>query len=705
MARGLSPYTHALLVACLSLLAESLAAMPVAAELTVETRHRWREPFGLDRIGAPVVVTARVNTARPGDWQFEVAGITAGREVGRGPLELSWRRAGEEDYEGLGRIELASLQDEVALYARRGEAPAIEVGRTRATYPEIEAAAAPAMAAAHPVDHGLIFVPNGWLVLGPADRPRFRVALIAYHRQFPNARLRAWLESAPRRVHQQDLPLLRRVREERTIEVPAAPRRGRTRDTLHITVTDGQDRTLWRATMPVIIVPGPPQLPAFAARQIKLRYELPILINRSPTGQLDMNRIDTMPYEQGWPATFHDVVVSLPNGSRFIFWRGASYIPFWAGTHNTGTCYEWAETTPPDDGFVDSVEPLMDKELRYTQVQIVQSTTARVHVRWSYQSTDFNYKVWGDGAVEDFYFYPDGYGTRVLNLKRRPEAIYELSEFIILSSPGMYPLSFLPRQAVEMIYLSDGHRQGFQFPPAGPLGPITPDRREAVVYRVRAHRDDRATAIYFHPSDDHFPAIQFGPFFDDGKIVTPAYWGSHWPLARGKSTGARIDPLIDRTPSHTSLLSWAQSRKPDPDLSGRYTTLDTLGRPVEMAVEHYAWLIGMTDEPDDRLLDRARSFADPPALELRGAELDFDSYARARRALRLHVHDRNVSIVIKPRSVTVNPVFEMLGAPQRLRALRLNGQVLPTGRFAWDGQVLWLDVTLREPVRLDLEFR
>ena len=43
----------------------------------------------------------------------------------------------------------------------------------------------------------------------------------------------------------------------------------------------------------------------------------------------------------------------------------------------------------------------MDKELRYGRVRIVESTPARVHVRWSYQSCDFQYKVWGDSAVED----------------------------------------------------------------------------------------------------------------------------------------------------------------------------------------------------------------------------------------------------------------------------------------------------------------
>ena len=39
----------------------------------------------------------------------------------------------------------------------------------------------------------------------------------------------------------------------------------------------------------------------------------------------------------------------------------------------------------------------MDKELRYGRVEIMESTAARVHVRWTYQSTDLHYKVWGDG--------------------------------------------------------------------------------------------------------------------------------------------------------------------------------------------------------------------------------------------------------------------------------------------------------------------
>ena len=691
------------------------AKPPPAAELKIEEEHRWTPPFGLDQVGQPLSVIARVRSLERTTGTFEMAAILHGREQERREVHLSWREPGPDDspaiYEGVGRAQFTSLPDEVVLHLRSGDEPAVELARLKPQYPPLEAhAVAEPREPEHPIDLGLIFAPESWLVLPRRARSQVSVAIISYGREFPDARLRAWFESSPRRIHEHRMHLSDRVKERRVLELPAPRGGSKTRDTLHVTLADAQKRTFWHTEIPVMRVPRPPQLPRFGATALHLRYDLPILINHSETGQLDLNKIETLDYAEGWNSRLEDVVVSLPNGSRFVFWRGSSYIPFWAGPHNTGLCYEWAETGPPPDGFVDSVEPLMDKELRYARVEIVESTAARVHVRWTYQSTDFNYKVWGDQAVEDFYFYPDGYGTRVLSLKKRPEAKYELSEFIVLSAPGMYPLEFLPQDAVEMIYLADGQRHGFSFPHAdakpGTLGHLfEPSRDGQVVYRIRSHRRDRATGIYFHPAGDHFPMLQFGPFFDGDTMVTPAYWGSHWPLARGKSTGAKIDELVERTPSHTSLLSWAQSAKPDPDTASRIVTLDTLGRSREMIVEHYAWLIAMTDEPDEIVLNRARSFAQPPSLELEGAEVLWDGYARSRRAMRIRALAPRITIRIKPSPVTVNPVFELVDAPQRLHAVKLGGSPLPEDRYAWDGRTLWLDATISEPQAVELEFR
>ena len=195
-----------------------------------------------------------------------------------------------------------------------------------------------------------------------------------------------------------------------------------------------------------------PAWPDFGAATAKLRYDAPISV-RAEDGTYS-----SMDYAKAWDPQLSDVVVALPNGARFVFWRGSSYVPFWAGVHNTGLSYEWAETSPPPDGFTDCVEPLMDKELRYGRVRIIESTSVRVHVRWSYQSCDFKYKVWGDSAVEDFYFYPDGVGTRVLTLQSVPTGDYELSEFIILTPAATYPLNVLPPNLVDILFL-DGEKR------------------------------------------------------------------------------------------------------------------------------------------------------------------------------------------------------------------------------------------------------
>ena len=272
-----------------------------------------------------------------------------------------------------------------------------------------------------------------------------------------------------------------------------------------------------------------------------------------------------MNYANGWKPELRDVVVWLPNGARFVFWRGSSYIPFWAGLHNTGACYEWAEIISQPQGAVDCVEPLMDKELRYSSVEIVESTSARVHVRWRYQSTDFNYKVWGDSAIEDYYFYPDGLGTRVVTLTADRKNDYELSEFIILTPQGAYPFAVLPDDPVDALYL-DGRKRLFRFPNPTNNDTAKRDRENGdvpAIYRLRLSKDEKLAAIYFSPNETRLPAIVFGPFFDGGQMVTPCYWGSHWPLARGNSTGNAIDDRIHFTPCHNSVMSWA-GRRPTP---------------------------------------------------------------------------------------------------------------------------------------------
>ncbi len=203
--------------------------------------------------------------------------------------------------------------------------------------------------------------------------------------------------------------------------------------------------------------------------------------------------------------------------------------------------------------------------------------------------------------------------------------------------------------------------------------------------------------------DRQFPEVIFAPFSDRGQIVTPCYWGSHWPLARGNATGSTIDDRIALTPCHNSVMSWARI-KPEPVRSAQFVGLDAQGRSRLMSCRRWVWLIGMSDASDWELGERATSFSYPPSLEVQGGRLDFDSYDPQRRALRLHVQDQNVAIKLKPRNWCVNPVFELLEAPGGPLTVRRDGAKMSPDFYAWDGRTLWLDATISEPAELNLVF-
>ena len=335
----------------------------------------------------------------------------------------------------------------------------------------------------------------------------------------------------------------------------------------------------------------------------------------------------------------------------------------------------------------------MDKELRYGRVRIVESTPARVHIRWKYQPCDFNYKVWGDSPVEDYYFYPDGFGTRVLTLQSDLGAEYVLSQFISLTPQATYPLSILPANLVDALYM-DGQKHEITFPFLRDDSSDKAKPRDVpAIYRVRMHKDEPMAAIYFNPLQKNLLPTYFKPFFDQGYLVTPTYWGSHWPLIRGKHTGYAIDDRIQFTPCHNAIMSW-RSNRPIPIHAARVETLDTQGRSRPMLVQTWVWLIGMSDAGDARLLQWAHSFSKPPSLEVRGARLDTEPYVPERRAIRLIVQDKTVTITIKPAAACVNPVFELLEAPKTLARVRLANRLLEAKEYAWDGKTLWIKATV-----------
>ena len=203
-------------------------------------------------------------------------------------------------------------------------------------------------------------------------------------------------------------------------------------------------------------------------------------------------------------------------------------------------------------------------------MRIVESTPARIHVRWSYQSCDFNYKTWGDSAVEDFYFYPDGFGTRVLTLQAAPEANYELSELIVLTPPSAYPLDVLPPNLVDILFL-DGEKRALTFPFSREEQGAKLDSRELpAVYRIRMHKNESAVRRLLQPARQQIAPRRVWPFLRPGPARDAGILGQ--PLAAGareddRRSHRRPDCVHGRatTASSPGAISIAPSRYERPD--------------------------------------------------------------------------------------------------------------------------------------------
>lgn len=652
----------------------------------------WRAPFGVERVGLTPVIVQFASDTRPATEHW-LAAFCGGKEVERKALDVS----GNSPFTARVTFATSPAPEELVLLAKAMEGNAVERARWKVERPALEAdAEAAADPLMNPVDLGAILPPADWLVLGPEQEAVVTVAAFFSQEDKPGATLVAWFESAPDRRTTTEVDLRRGVRLENKIVLPA-PAFSSERDVVQVSLRDSLGHELWHKTIRAMIVREAPKLPAFGAVETKLRYDYPLLSYSGP------DELTEIPYDQAWAPERKDVVISLPNGSRLVFWRGAAYTPFWAGKHNTALNFEFAEAPRRPDG-VDCVDASSDKELRRSRVEIIESTAARVHVRWTAQPCDLNYKVWGETATEDFYFYPDGFGTRTMTLQCEPKAEYEIEELLILTPPAAYPLRVLPENLVDVLF-RDGTKRELKFPIldqerdyekliSGEMPPL---------YRIRFNARDTASAVYFNPGWTRLPVQAYRPFYSQGQMVTPFYWGNHLPLARRKPTGHNIDERAFMAPAHNAMMTWGH-RRPQP-LESRVANMpDALGVTRKMQVEKWAWLIGLSDADDARLLEWSRSFATPPQVEAAGARLHSPCYNTERRATLLTVEKTDVTLTIKPATPCVHPVFELAAAPKTLTQVELGGRRLVANEFAWDGRTFWLNATLRDATNLRLTF-
>jgi hypothetical protein len=131
-----------------------------------------------------------------------------------------------------------------------------------------------------------------------------------------------------------------------------------------------------------------------------------------------------------------DVVVMFDKFPfKLVCWHGLNYYPVWYSENDIGISHEAVETW----GHLGTHEAMMDKQVRYANVRILENTDARVVLHYRHALNNMEYELihedsvsgWHDWCDEILTIYPDGVAARnlvhwcsYLDLKGKNDRIY-----------------------------------------------------------------------------------------------------------------------------------------------------------------------------------------------------------------------------------------------------------------------------------------
>ena len=407
----------------------------------------------------------------------------------------------------------------------------------------------------------------------------------------------------------------------------------------------------------------------------------------------------TPDWDKQWPVSeVADVVVRFGKEEpRFVFWRGTSYIPCWAtydGGWFTNGFFERRGGTV--SGTVSMVEPMSDKQTRYSNVRIIENNDARVIVHWRYAPTDLEYAMafldeetnWGDWADEYYILYPDAVGTRTATLftSAKDEWI-EYHESIVVNQPGNYPENSLSNDAVTILNLEGDSRTYTWTEQGAPEFTDLPDN--FCIQKINLKSDYKPFTVVtpenskVSPYEGSAPGSRFN--FRD-----------HWPVSHVKSH-TRVAESADR-PSHTSLshIKWDHHSETDQSLT---------------------WIMmhGMVDSDDDHLVKLAASWIRPAELRILAGNYRSEGYDQSQRAYVLTAGavagDVDFELMADRNSPVVNPAFLIKNWGASDVGIKINDQVVEQGDSFRAGHIthkngidliVWTELTSVNPVRISI---
>jgi hypothetical protein len=407
----------------------------------------------------------------------------------------------------------------------------------------------------------------------------------------------------------------------------------------------------------------------------------------------------TSEWDKLWPVSNNaDVIVRFgDNEPRFVFWRGTSYIPCWATYNGPWFTNEFFERRSGSaSGTTSMVEPMSDKQCRYSNVSIIENSEARVVIHWRYAPTDLEYQMayvdeetnWGDWADEYYILYPDAVGTRKATLFTSALNDWiEYQESIVVNQPGTYPDDNLNSDALTLLNLKGDSKIYSWTSDGGPKLDDLPD--QFCIQKINFKSIYKPFTIV-NPENvkiSSYKGHALGSSFN--------FW-DHWPVSQFKSD-TRAAKSSDN-PSHTSLaqIKW---------------------KPYSENDNSKTWVMmhGMSRDADSNLITLAKSWIHPADLTILTKNFISKGYDQSQRAyiisrLNSSTHEYlDFELKANQDSPVVNPTFIIENWDLENVGLIIDGKRVERGekfrlgkinRLNESGIIVWIKLESAKPVRI-----
>jgi len=395
----------------------------------------------------------------------------------------------------------------------------------------------------------------------------------------------------------------------------------------------------------------------------------------------------------------HAVIVEFGKPWRLVFWSKYQYVANWDLGKDVWCTPEWLETHSPEDDFC--YEPVMDKELRYSRVHILESGPVRARIHWHYALCNPRYEIFNGNTTADEYYtvYPDGIAVRRLVGWPGDETefggnsiFWEVMEFI-LKTGGIPVKDVVNKRKCFSFQSEKGQKLSFPWPipkpfPGGqePLCNSYPQVKDWKFYIGRIYLKDRPDPFCMFVKDRRiFPykpcsSTSYGSCNGDHPPLTL------WDIGRRSTWGE----------TSASFLSCQAIRHPD----------EKPHRPST-----WLFLTGATEEDDAYVIDLGQSWYNPahiigPTRVTAGYGKEpvyYEGYAFSERAYKFRkMTGEKVSFLMIPPMDVINPVIQVTPSA----SVSFDGHILDAKDFQvqvkGDELLLWVNRRVSREVRVEI---